>query len=56
MSGRYTEYIGNACCYGVGNFWGPDSVAAIIVDTAEPSLGKRVLFPEETKKKKELNS
>lgn len=50
MSGRYIEYIGNTCCYGVGNFWGPKPVVAIIVDTAEPSMGKRVVFPEKAKK------
>lgn len=56
MSGRYQEYIGTSSCYGVGNFWGPDPVMAIIVDTSEPSMGQRVIFPFVEKAKKEKNN
>eukprot|EP00029_Vermamoeba_vermiformis_P013593 TRINITY_DN8514_c0_g1_i1.p1 TRINITY_DN8514_c0_g1~~TRINITY_DN8514_c0_g1_i1.p1 ORF type:complete len:327 (+),score=18.91 TRINITY_DN8514_c0_g1_i1:3-983(+) len=56
MSGRYREFIGNTSCYGVGNFWGPDPVMAIIVDTSEPSMGQRVIFPFVEKAKKEKNN
>ena len=46
-SGRYMDIVGHTSCYASGNKWKNSKVACILVSTAEPHAGQRLLVGKE---------